>query len=184
MKRTLFALFTIIHFGLCAQSSLHTQNVVIITLDGFRWQEVFTGADPEILCNGRFVKDTALLRNQYGDPDPAMRRALLLPFFWKVIAKDGQLYGNRLWGNDFNVKNFYKVSYPGYNEIFTGNTDPFIVLNLPRANNNINFLEYLNAKNPFQGKVVAFCSWNVFPFILNRERNRLPINSGYEEWAG
>jgi Type I phosphodiesterase / nucleotide pyrophosphatase len=184
MKRTLLAAFALVHLGLCAQPSVHTQNVVVITLDGFRWQELFTGADPEILSNSRFVKDTALLRLQFADPDPLKRRSMLMPFFWHVIARDGQLYGNRLWGNDFNVKNLYKVSYPGYNEIFTGNTDPFIVLNLPRVNNNINFLEFLNSKNAFQGKVVAFCSWNVFPFILNRDRNRLPINSGYEELTG
>jgi hypothetical protein len=184
MKWTFFAALALMHLGLSAQSSSQTQNVVLITLDGFRWQEVFTGADPEILANPHFVQDTALLRNQFADPDPAKRRALLLPFFWNVIAKDGQLYGNRLLGNDFNVKNLYKISYPGYNEIFTGNTDPFIVLNLRRVNNNINFLEFLNSKQAYQGKVAAFCSWNVFPFILNKDRNRLPLNSGYEDVTG
>lgn len=44
----------------------------------------------------------------------------------------------------------------------------------------MNVLEYLVSKEAFKGKVVAFTSWDVFPFILNEKRNGLPINAGYE----
>jgi len=57
-----------------------------------------------------------------------------MPFFWNVLAQNGQLYGNR----------------------------------------------HLNSKEEFKGKVVAFTSWNVFPYILNEERSGLMVNSGYE----
>ena len=40
-------------------------------------------------------------------------------------------------------------------------------------------LEYLNSRSAFRGKVVAFTSWDVFPFILNEERSGLLVNSGY-----
>ena len=40
-------------------------------------------------------------------------------------------------------------------------------------------LEYLDSKPAFKGKVAAFTSWNVFPYILNQDRNDVIINSGY-----
>jgi hypothetical protein len=80
-----------------------------------------------------------------------------------------------------NVSNFYKISYPGYNEIFTGHTDAISSPNFPINNKHVNVLEYLNASPAFHGKVAVFTSWNVFPFILNEQRSGLPVNSGYEK---
>ena len=168
-------------FSAFTQEKSKTENIFIITVDGFRWQEIFGGADPAILSNPSFVQDTSLISQLYMNEDPEVRRKKLMPFFWNVIAKKGQLYGNRLIGNKVNVKNFYKVSYPGYNEILTGNTDPTIVLNLPRNNNNTSILEYLNDQKEYHDKVVAFSSWYIFPYILNKERSHLRINSGYEK---
>jgi hypothetical protein len=79
------------------------------------------------------------------------------------------------------VKNFYKISYPGYNEIFTGHTDAFSSPNLAINNKNINVLEYLNSTAAYHGKIAVFTSWRIFPYILNEARNGLPINSGYEK---
>ena len=52
--------------------------------------------------------------------------------------------------------------------------------NNKKYNANVNVLEFLNNKKEFRGKVVAFTSWDVFPFILNEERSGLLVNSGYE----
>jgi arylsulfatase A-like enzyme len=66
--------------------------------------------------------------------------------------------------------------------MFTGNTDISVSSNKKINNPNINVLEYLNNKPAFNGKVVAFTSWDVFPYILNTERNHLPVNSGYKSF--
>lgn len=166
--------------SLQAQPPFKTRHVFIITTDGFRWQEVFKGADSILINNPEYVRDTALVKALYWDDDANIRRKKLMPFFWNVIAQKGQLYGNRSLGSRVNVKNIYKISYPGYNEILTGYADPAFNPNRPVNNRNINILEYLNARPRYQGKVVAFSSWNIFPYILNKERNKLPINSGYE----
>ena len=152
----------------------------IITTDGFRWEEIFKGADSSLLGNTAFVKDTALTKQMFWDSTIALRRQKLMPFFWNVIAKEGLLFGNRLFDNKVNVKNFYKISYPGYNEIFTGFADPMPVFNRPVPNKNTNVLEYLNKQPAFKGKVVAFSSWSVMPFILNEVRSGFSVNSGYE----
>jgi hypothetical protein len=166
-------------FAITAQDPAKAENIFIITTDGFRWQEIFNGADSSLISNPKFVEDTSLIRQLYWDSDLEIRRRKLMPFFWNVIAEKGQLYGNRGFGNKVNVKNFYKISYPGYNEIFTGTTDPGIIINLPRNNKNTNILEYLNNTAEYRGKVAAFSSWNLFPYIFNKDRRTFTLNSGY-----
>lgn len=48
-----------------AQNS-NDQKVVLITLDGFRWQELFTGADPKLIANKNYVGDTTELKTVSG----------------------------------------------------------------------------------------------------------------------
>ena len=155
-------------------------NLFIITIDGFRWQEIFTGADASLINNVESTADTATMRMLYWADSEKERRQKLMPFFWNILAQKGQLYGNRHFNNKVNTANIYTFSYPGYNEIFTGNTDLMVSSNKKKNNANINVLEYLNSKEEFKGKVVAFTSWDVFPFILNEERSGMLVNSGNE----
>lgn len=156
-----------------------TGNVFIITIDGFRWQEIFNGADSALMADEQFTPDAEYSKMLYWDNDLNERRKKLMPFFWNILAAKGQLYGNRNFDNKVNTANLYSISYPGYNEILTGTTDVGISSNSKIENPNINILEYLDSKPAFKGKVAAFTSWDLFPYILNEERNSLVINSGY-----
>ena len=156
------------------------QNLFIITIDGFRWQELFTGADSSIINNEQYTSDTATMKMMYWAPTSTDRRRKLMPFFWNVLARKGQVYGNRDYNNKVNVSNIYSLSYPGYNEMFTGQADINISSNDKKLNPNFNVLEYLNEQPLYKGNVVAFTSWDVFPYILNEKRSRLRVNSGYE----
>lgn len=169
-------------FLLCVycQGQQQAKNIIIITTDGFRWEEVFKGADSTLIASTQFVKDTTLTKQMFWDTTTALRRQKLLPFFWNVIAKQGQLYGNRTLNNKVDVKNFYKISYPGYNEMLTGFADPLPIFNAPVSNKNTNVLEYLNKQIAYKGKVVAFSSWNIMPYILSENRSGFSVNSGYE----
>ena len=180
MKITGFFLLQLICMQLCAQPQPAPKNVFIITTDGLRWQEVFNGADKSVITDTEFVKDTALTKEMYWAESPQERRKKLMPFFWSTIAAKGQLHGNRSYNNKVDVSNPYKISYPGYNEILTGFADPFVITNKPNKNKNENLLEFLNKKQAYHNSVVAFSSWNVFPYILNEERSQVPVNSGYE----
>jgi Metalloenzyme superfamily len=166
-----------------AQQQNEPPNIFIITIDGFRWQEVFTGADSVLINDTRFTKDTALAKMMYWAVSPTERRQKLLPFFWNVIATKGQLQGNRNFGNKVDVANLYKISYAGYNELLTGTTDLRIFSNKKKYNNNRNILEKLDNNPAYHGKIAAFSSWNVFPYILNQQRNQIPVNSGYDSIA-
>ncbi len=173
-------LFTFIAHQSNSQAVTKTENIILITLDGFRWQELFTGAESRLLLNKKFVADTAALITAYWRETPQQRREILMPFFWNVIAKEGQLYGNRTSGNKVNTKNKMWFSYPGYNEILTGSADDArVTSNDPVNNPNQTVLEFLNKRKEFKGKVAAFSSWETFPWIINTERSGIPVNAGF-----
>lgn len=157
-----------------------TENVIIITLDGFRWQEVFSGADSVIINSEKFTEDRKGMNEKFWAATPDERRKKLLPFFWNTIAQQGQLLGNRWHSNFVNNANPYWFSYPGYNEIFTGHPDTAVNSNDKRWNKNENVLEFINKQKGFENKVAAFTSWDVFPWILNEERSKLYVNSAFE----
>ena len=160
----------------CGPDKPNNNNVFVITLDGFRWQELFFGADSSLINDPTVTADTALAKSLFWHSDAGERRKMLMPFFWNIIASQGQLLGNRHYGNKVNVSNFYALSYPGYNEIFTGNADPAIFSNRKIRNRNKTLLEYLNKESSFKGKIACFASWNMFPYIFNQQRSGLYVN--------
>lgn len=161
------------------------KNIILITLDGFRWQEVFSGADSLFLRDAEMVKNPQGLYNEFWETNPVKRREVLLPFFWNTIASTGQLYGNRQLGNKVNTQNARWFSYPGYNEILSGFADDQRINSNDKINNpNKTFLEYLNQKEGFANRVLAFGSWDVFPYIINEERSRIPVNAGFDQAEG
>ncbi|MEX2113487.1 MAG: alkaline phosphatase family protein [Pirellulales bacterium] len=158
-----------------------TENVILFMTDGLRWQEVFGGAD-EALMNAEAggVKDVEALKAKFWRDTPRERREALMPFFWSVMAKQGQVYGNQAKGSMAKVTNGLNFSYPGYNEILCGFADPRIDSNDKNPNHNVTVFEWLNRKPGYGGKVVAFGVWDCFPFIFNRQRCGFPINAARE----
>lgn len=183
MKRNLFILL----FVIIAQASIaqKTENVILITLDGLRWQELFTGADSLLIDDSGYVEDPEALVKDFWALSPEKRRSMLMPFFWSTIENKGQLYGNRKLGNKVNCSNHMWFSYPGYNEILCGySDDKNIHSNDKKNNSNETVLEYLNNRKEYSGKVKAFGSWDVFPYIINEERSGIPVNAGFDKAQG
>ncbi len=167
-----------------AQNKLKTENVILITTDGFRWQEMFGGADSTLVQNKSFTPNADKVFKAFGAETPQERREKLLPFFWSTIAQKGQIYGNRWAGNKVDISNIYGFSYPGYNEILTGNPDKKVNSNDKKNNENVTVLEFLNKMPPFKGKVAAYTTWDVFPYIINEKRSGVPVNAGAELVTG
>src|SRR2546421_5305923 len=81
-------------FGQTSAPPRKTENVFLVTIDGMRWQEVFGGAEGAILENkaaGR-VRDLPGTRAQFWRTTPQARREALMPFIWKAVAKQGQIF--------------------------------------------------------------------------------------------
>lgn len=183
MKK-LFALFILltVSFTVFSQTA---ENIIIITTDGFRWQEVFGGMDSAIANNKKFNQgDSDAIYKKYWAADPMERRKKLLPFLWSMFEKNGQIYGNRYLGNKVDNANPYWFSYPGYNEIFTGFPDTLVNSNSYPPNPNSNLLEFLNKQARFKNKVAAFGAWDAFDRILNEGRAKFPVFSAFDLLGG
>lgn len=157
-----------------------TKNVIVVTLDGFRWQEFFGGADDTLLdAKMGGVRDLDGLKRRYWRDTAALRRQTLLPFFWGTVAKEGQIYGDPTRKAAARSTNGLKFSYPGYSELFCGFPDERIDANARKNNPNLSVLEFLNDKPAYQGRVAAFCTWDIFPFIFRSDASKLKVQAGW-----
>lgn len=186
-SRVLFVI-TVLLTSVCVsraqQEPPETENVILISLDGMRWQEVFHGVDKRFFDKEEYMryKNThEAFKTDFWHENPTERRKILFPFLWNVIAKHGQLYGNRDKGSNVDVINDFHFSYPGYNEMLTGYPDPRITSNDKVLNPNKTFLEVLDETQGFKGKVAAFTSWYVFPYIINQQRSNVFLNSDFND---
>jgi hypothetical protein len=159
-----------------------TENIIFVMTDGFRWQEMFGGVDAAILNEPSNVEKNRLgaLKKQFCRETPEASREALLPFIWRVVAKEGQIYGNQGKQSRAQVTNGLKFSYPGYQETLCGFPDPRIDRNDAGPNPNVTVLEWLRHKPAFQGRVAAFGAWNAFNDIFNRRRCGFCVNAGYD----
>jgi hypothetical protein len=174
--RILFALFLCQIVFIATGQQRKTENLIVITLDGFRWQEVFAGADSALLFNARYTHpdfNTAA----FWDDSPEERREKVMPFLWAVVSNQGQLYGNRAFHNRVMCVNPYRASYPGYSELFTGFVDKSIISNKKKENPNNNVLEAVQGRPDFRDRVGVFSTWDAVPFILRTQRNHITTNS-------
>lgn len=162
------------------QPKSRTENVIVVTLDGFRFQEFFGGTD-DTLLNKQFggVKDLDALKKNYVRKTPEESREAILPFVWKTIAKDGQIFGDRSRKATTRITNGLKFSYPGYSELFCGFADQAIDSNAKKPNKNLSVLEFLHGKPAYRDRVAAFCTWDVFPYIFRSERSGLKVHAGW-----
>lgn len=181
---TAIILFSILSIsGVLAQNHSvpdSAQKVILITLDGLRWQELFSGASDSLLQNKTFTKNAEALIDSFYADEPEEARRKLMPWFWTTLAEEGQIYGNRWVGNEANCKNRFWFSYPGYNEILSGTTDTEINSNDKIPNPNKTVLEFVKENlNLGPKEVAAFASWNVFPYIINEDRSGIPVNAGF-----
>ena len=163
-----------------SQNKFVNQKVFLITLDGLRWQELFSGADSLLVINKNYVKNPEKLLEWSWNEKQKIRRKMLMPFIWNDVVNMGQIYGNRNLQNKVNLTNRMWFSYPGYNEILTGRSDDENIFSndkIPNKNETI-LEQFSKAFN--SSKVGAFASWDVFDYIINQERSGVYTNCGFE----
>src|SRR5689334_1196535 len=91
-----------------AQPKRKTSKLIVVTFDGYRWKELYRGADSAKLFSAAYTSQKdSIKKAKYWGANVTERRNKLMPFFWETIATKGQLYGNRDLGNFVNTKNPY-----------------------------------------------------------------------------
>jgi len=176
MKHLLVCALLLVGFNSFSQKT-KTENLIIVTMDGMRWEEIFGGVDSAILHNPAYTHNAEEVEKMLWHNSAEERRKRLYPFIWNTIAVNGQLYGNRDKGSFADVANRYRFSYPGYNEIFTGYPDTAVNSNDKIKNKNENVLEFINKQKGYTDKIAAFSTWDVIPYILNKWRNGIVANT-------
>src|SRR3954447_9175704 len=167
-------------FVVSAQTAPPVTNVLFVTMDGMRWQEIFGGVQAALLTKdegGLSGGDIERLKARFDAPTPEQRREKLMPFLWTSLARQGQVFGDASRGSLARVTNGMRFSYPGYNELLAGFPDSRIDSNDRVWNPNVTVLEWLNRRPAFAGKVAAFASWELLPWIVNQPRSGVPSNA-------
>lgn len=83
-------------------------TLVLITLDGVRWQEVFEGVEPSRLGDAS--------DRRYADGP-------LLPTLRRLLRGDGAVIGGAHGSSEFRVSGPSYLSLPGYTQLFTGRSE-------------------------------------------------------------
>lgn len=182
-RAALFGLFALFAFAAPAAAQ-EERRLVFVMLDGLRWQEVYRGADPVLAADADYMRSSFAKDVRARFVDVADRRAALMPFLASVVAREGVMIGDRDKGSCARVTNDRWFSYPGYNEVLTGKPDPRVNSNDYGPNPNVTFLEWLNRRPDFSGRVMAATSWDAFGRIINAERSGVRVDAGMAPLAG
>jgi len=165
-----------------------TERIVLVTLDGARWQDVFTGLDESVLRQATpkdvEVRNTAAYR-RFWAPSAAERRERLMPFLWRTVAREGVIAGDRSRGSAVSVANAHRLSYPGYSEMLTGQAhDDVITSNEAIRNQYPSVLQFVRRELHLPAaKVATFASWGVFSSIVESAPGETTVNAGLQPYA-
>lgn len=130
----------------------HASPVVLVTIDGVRWQDVYSSVDESLGFGGGYM--------------PVLR---------ELVARDGAMLGAPGYGRlDASGPNF--VSMPGYTEIFTGRA-PVCGDNECGRPLEPTFLEDLAARG---AKVAVFASWEKVGRAVAHETPSFLVSAGRE----
>ena len=164
-------------------------NLILITLDGARTEEMFGGMDAGIL-KSTLGKDAKLEANatyqRYAAETPEERREKLMPFFWReLMVKHGSIAGNRRINSSVTLTNTHRFSYPGYSEILLGEAHDDVIKSNDRIQNPfVTLLEELKSHLRLPpARAAAFGSWEVFNEIVEHTPGALTVNAGFEAFA-
>jgi hypothetical protein len=160
-------------------------NLVLITIDGVRTEEMFGGLDLEVLNStlrrGQKTEDSATYK-RFWDPSREERRRRLMPFFWSLVTEQGSIAGDAQAGSSVRPQNRHWFSYPGYAEILLGEPhDEVIDSNNPIRNPYPTVLEGIRERLKLSpDKVATFAGWSVFNEISEHTEGASFINAGVE----
>jgi hypothetical protein len=152
----------------CSGRAPDDRRLVLVTIDGTRWQEVFRGADEAL----------AGPQSPFRGPTVEARRRALMPFFWSTIVPQGQVFGDIDGGGQVLVNNPHRISVPGYHDMLSGFVSLDLSSNDKVPNPDTTVMEWLNDRPRFRRRVSVFAAWDTFPFIYDVERTGLYVDAG------
>jgi hypothetical protein len=169
--------------GPSATTRLRTRNVILVTLDGLRIQEMFGGMDAVVARKEKYsgIYDLDRLRSKYWRETREERRLALWPSLWGTLVSRGVVLGDKEKGSSVQPRNPHLFSAPGYAEILTGQYQPDVTSNDVKRYPHRTVLEFVRRALGLGARQVAtFGSWEGFATLSSSETGAFFTNAGYE----
>jgi hypothetical protein len=166
-----------------AAADAANRNIILVTLDGVRTQELFAGMDAQIAATeaDSGAEDIEVTRKRYWRETAQERREALMPFFWKALVPAGMVLGNAALGSPVTVRNPMWFSYPGYSEILTGHPQPDVLSNDLVRYQHETVLDYIHRTLGLKpAEVAQIGSWDGFKMAASQHDGTFFMNGAYE----
>ena len=137
--------------------------VILVVLDGTRWQEVFVGADPQLSAAA-------------GVPAPSAEA--LMPQLHALVADHGSALGAPGHGPAISASGPNFVSLPGYAEIFSGRRVHGCANNDCAPTREPTVMDQARAVSRRPGDVAVFSSWQKIERAASVDPGSLVLSSG------
>jgi len=144
--------------------------VVLVVLDGVRWQEVFSGADP------------ALEGNRGSRPGETARD--LLPNLYEAVDAHGAWLGAPGHGRDIAASGPNYVSMPGYTEIFEGRAPEGCPDNACEGAHGPTIVDEIRERAGADSDVAVFASWERIRSAATGTPERIVLSAGRSHVQG
>lgn len=151
-----------------APEARETHAVVLVVLDGVRWQEVFLGAD------------RAQLRRTGSPSDGALSAEELMPNLYRHIIARGFAIGAPGHGASFDATGPSFVSMPGYREIFSGAPDSTCKNNHCPRIDRITLVDQIRDASERDEDAAVIASWDLLDRTASSRPQRAVVSAGRE----
>ncbi|HEX3345620.1 MAG TPA: alkaline phosphatase family protein, partial [Polyangiaceae bacterium] len=137
--------------------------VVVVVLDGARWQEVFVGADPRLSAEAGV---------------PAVHADALMPNLHALVAEHGAALGAPGHGTPIAASGPNFVSLPGYTEIFTGRRTHDCADNDCAPAHAPTVVDEIRAVSSRPSDVAVIASWPKIARAASADPERIVLSAG------
>jgi hypothetical protein len=137
--------------------------VVLVVLDGVRWQEVFRGVDANLAR---------------GHAEPVVGPRDLLPHLYAAIDEKGAVIGAPGRGRTIAATGPNFVSMPGYTEIFQGRPPGRCQDNDCAPPEGPTLVDEVRSAVDSDAQVAVFASWAGIGRVAARSRSRIVLSAG------
>jgi hypothetical protein len=137
--------------------------VVLVVLDGVRWQEVFHGVDAELAR---------------GHDEPVVEARRLLPNFYGAIDQRGAAIGAPGRGRTIAASGPNFVSMPGYTEIFQGRPPERCQDNHCAPPRDPTVVDEVRAAAVSDAQVAVIASWQGIGQVAAHDPSRIVLSAG------
>lgn len=147
----------LLSYFVCLTSYATDANVILITWDGVRWQDLFDIPDPD---------------RGWSDGLPTA------PRLSERLFNEGVVFGNRYLSNDFLVGNPMNLSLPGYQCMMAGKTQPCLGNDCGRIGVETLPERLVRELNVSKEQVALIASWEKLKYSVEHKVGSVFVSAG------